>query len=124
MEYTYRILKSSIEHNLMEVEFSSVGHDTLVVGMPLPVEGQDYLDIIRSYAPVHYWVRSKQAIIDVPVGETATITDTVLLPLGGIDTTGIDGAVPEDVLMREDLRRNELKALIQSVIAEMSESIV
>jgi hypothetical protein len=75
MEYNYKIIRSSIDHNVMEVEFSAPDHETLVVGMPLPVEGQSYLDIIRSYAPVQHWVRSKQVIVDVPVGETGTLTD-------------------------------------------------
>jgi hypothetical protein len=77
MEYTYKIIASNIEHNVMEVEFSAPDHETYIVGMPLPVEGQDYLDIIKSYAPVQQWVRSKQLVVDVPVGEVGTLSSIV-----------------------------------------------
>jgi hypothetical protein len=76
MDYTYKILRSSIQFNVMEVEFSAPDCESVIVGMPLPVEGQNYLDIIRSYAPIHHWARAKQVVIDVPVGEVGTLTAT------------------------------------------------
>ena len=76
MDYTYKILRSSTEFNVMEVEFSAADCETIVAGMPLPVEGQDYLDIIRAYAPIHHWARAKQVVVDVPVGEVGTLSDT------------------------------------------------
>jgi hypothetical protein len=84
MEYSYKIIRSSVANNVMEVEFSAANHDTLVIGMPLPVEGQDYLEIIRAYAPVQYWVRSKQVTVDVPVGEIGTLRDVPVVPLTSV----------------------------------------
>jgi hypothetical protein len=119
VEYSYKIIRSDIGSNMMEVEYSSAGFDTLLVGMPLPVEGQHHLDIIRAYSPVHHWTRSKLSVVDAPVGETGTIVADV-----GLTASEMNDRISEDALMREDLRRNELKALIQSVIAEMSESTI
>lgn len=74
MDYIYKILRSSIDHYVMEVEYSATDCDTIVIGMPLPVEGQDYLDIIRAYAPVQHWIRAKQVFVAVPVGETGMLS--------------------------------------------------
>jgi hypothetical protein len=122
VEYSYKIIRSDISSNVMEVEYSSAGHETLHIGMPLPVEGQSYLDIIRIYAPVHYWTRSKLAIIDAPVGETGVLIDTQSEALLGAQSApGVDvGSVPAI----DEQRIIELRAQIQVVLAEMAGSVV
>jgi hypothetical protein len=117
VEYSYKIIRSDISSNMMEVEYSSAGFDTLLVGMPLPVEGQNHLDIIRAYSPVHHWARSKLAIVDAPVGETGTIVD-VQPALLAADATGTP------VQTVDELRLAELRAQIQIVLADMAGSVV
>ena len=81
MDYTYKILQSNTDFHVMEVEYSAPDCETTVVGMPLPVAGQDYLDIIRAYAPVQHWIRSKQVVVDVPVGEVGTLSSVIAPPI-------------------------------------------
>jgi hypothetical protein len=120
VEYSYKIIRSDISSNVMEVEYSSAGFDTLHIGMPLPVEGQSHLDIIRVYAPVHHWTRSKLAIVDAPVGETGTLIDIqseALLAAQSASDAGPTVTVDEQ-------RITELRAQIQIVLAEMAGSVI
>lgn len=117
MDYTYKILRSSTEFNVMEVEFSAIDCETIVAGMPLPVEGQDYLDIIRAYAPIHHWARAKQVVVDVPVGETGTLA-TASPQLPEVQQAANS---PQPVDERAVV---ELRAQIQHVLADMAGSVV
>lgn len=119
MDYTYKILRSSIEFNVMEVEFSAPDCESVVVGMPLPVEGQDYLNIIRSYAPIHHWTRAKQVYVDVPVGEVGTLNNTPQ-QLSGTQQSGNSSAVATV----DERAIVELRAQIQHVLADMAGSVV
>lgn len=117
MDYTYKILRSSTEFNVMEVEFEAPDCETIVVGMPLPVEGQDYLNIIRSYAPIHRWIQAKQVFVDVPVGEVGVLNN---LP-PQLQNTQPTGNSPVTVDERAVV---ELRAQIQHVLADMAGSVV
>lgn len=117
MDYTYKILRSSTEFNVMEVEFSAPDCASIIVGMPLPVEGQDYLNIIRSYAPVHRWMQAKQVFVDVPVGEIGTLNNSTQQPSDVPQSSNSPVTVDERAVV-------ELRAQIQHVLADMAGSVV
>jgi hypothetical protein len=118
MDYTYKILRSSKEFNVMEVEFSAVDCETVVAGMPLPVEGQNYVDIIKAYAPTHHWTRAKQVTVDVPVGEVGTLNASPQQ----LPTT--QQSVISPVITPDERAVVELRAQIQHVLADMAGSVV
>lgn len=117
MEYNYKIVKSDIANNVMEIEFSAVGYETLMVGMPLPVEGQHHEDIIKSYAPIQYWENSTKVVVDVSVGSSGTLSTVEPTPTGPATSAAPLQTINEQRLV-------ELRAQIQVVLAEMTGSIV
>lgn len=74
LTYTYTVIKTDILANMMEVEFSADGYDTLLVGMPLPEVGSVFLDHISMYAPVPRWLESKKTLAAVTCGTTGVVT--------------------------------------------------
>lgn len=72
--YTYKVIASSPENKVMEVEYTAEGYPTMLVGMPLPVNDGDVSTIVEQYAPIHRWLESTAIPVAVPVGTSGIVS--------------------------------------------------
>jgi hypothetical protein len=72
--YTYKVITSSPENKVMEVEYTAEGYPTMLVGMPLPVNDGDVSTIVEQYAPIHRWMESTAVVVNVPVGTSGIVS--------------------------------------------------
>lgn len=71
--YTYRITNVNKDIAAMEVEFSSPGLPTVLVGARMPYVGEDLDTLVRSFAPMAHWETFNKPVADVSVGHTAEV---------------------------------------------------
>jgi hypothetical protein len=72
--YAYKVINSTPELKVMEVEYTAEGYPTVLVGLPLPTDLTNVESIIAAYSPVHHWLESTVAVVDVPVGTSGVVT--------------------------------------------------
>ena len=72
--YAYKVISSTPELKVMEVEYTAEGYPTVLVGLPLPTDLSNVESIIAAYSPVHHWLESTVAVVDVPVGTSGVVT--------------------------------------------------
>jgi hypothetical protein len=58
----------------MVVEYSSTGHQTMMIGARLPFAGEELEAVIDMYAPVAYWVEQQAQVVAPTVGATGVIS--------------------------------------------------
>jgi len=61
----------------MVVEYSSTGHQTMMIGARLPFADEELEAVIGMYAPVTYWVEQQAQVVAPTVGATGTIAPVV-----------------------------------------------
>lgn len=74
LTYTYEVMSSNARLNTMEVKYSADGYDTITIGLPLPLTGEDPVNTIKMYAPIRQWLDSKKTVTEVAVGTTGVLT--------------------------------------------------
>ena len=74
ISYTYRIDSVDEAARCMVVEYSSTGHQTMMIGARLPFADEELEAVIDMYAPVAYWVEQQAQVVAPTVGATGTIT--------------------------------------------------
>jgi hypothetical protein len=77
IEYTYKVISVDAERKFMEMEFSSEGKKTVLVGARLPYEGETVEDVAAHYAPVHQWEHDSKSVIVPEVGATGKSSNSV-----------------------------------------------
>jgi len=96
--YHYHVVKTDNQNNHMEVEYSADGHDTVLVGMPFPLEGDNLESHFRAYAPIYHWVISKKKPQKIEVGFKGTISP------------------PAKELPKQEVTKEDIEHLIKSLI--------
>lgn len=77
--YKYRVISTDYGNKVMEVHYSAEGYPDQVISMPLPVNTQTELEVIKSYAPIAFWESLKAEVVQVQVGSTGYVTPDVPL---------------------------------------------
>ena len=77
ISYTYRIDSVDEAARCMVVEYSSTGHQTMMIGARLPFADEELEAVIDMYAPVAYWMEQQTQVVAPTVGATGTITPVV-----------------------------------------------
>lgn len=75
--YTYKITATNPEMGAMEVEFSSPGLPTVLVGARMPYTDEDLDMVVRSFAPIGHWETVGKSVAEVVVGHEAAVDLTV-----------------------------------------------
>lgn len=109
MQYTYKIISTNPEARHMEVEFSSEGYPTVLVGTRLPLKGETLDDMLRLYAPIQYWNEQASEVSVPEVGSSGSITEqTITAPTtspavadSGLSAAIIEAAVQRALLMKD-----------------------
>jgi hypothetical protein len=71
--YNYEIIAVDEEAGVMEIVYTADGHPTQHIGARLPAEGELLEDVIKTYAPVNFWIELSVKRQPVPVGLSGTI---------------------------------------------------
>lgn len=53
--FTFEIVEVKQDTHTMEVSYEAPGFDPVLVGMPLPLNGQALTDLVEQYAPHGVW---------------------------------------------------------------------
>lgn len=72
MNYTYTIKHVDIDTMCMDVEYSCDGKETILVGVPVPKEGDSLESVLARFAPMCIWepdTRQPMAISENTSGE-------------------------------------------------------
>lgn len=79
--YTYKIVATNPEMGAMEVEFSSPGLPTVLVGARMPYTDEDLDTVVRSFAPIGHWESLGKTVADVAVGHESAVDLTAEQPV-------------------------------------------
>lgn len=71
--YTYEVASVDEVHKAMTILYTSPEHGTVLVGAPMPVEGETLDDIAAAYSPVATWLTKDRAVLPVAVGATGSL---------------------------------------------------
>ena len=110
--YSYKIISTDYESDVMEVLYKTEGKPDQYIGMPVPVGNESYEDIIKRHAPLRYWDSLDAAPVRVIVGTSGVISldeppstvieqmtpgtgpTEVITPPGNIETVTVTGTEP------------------------------
>lgn len=71
--YTYEIVRVDPENKVMDIQYTSPVHGSILVGARMPWEGETVEDIVRTYEPVRYWIEQTLNVAPVSAGAGGTI---------------------------------------------------
>lgn len=71
--YTYEIVRVDPANKVMDIQYTSPVHGSILVGARMPWEGETVEDIVRTYEPVRYWVEQTLNVAPVTAGAGGTI---------------------------------------------------
>lgn len=71
--YTYEIVRVDPTNKVMDIQYTSPVHGTILVGARMPWEGETVEDIVRTYEPVRYWIEQTLNVAPVTTGAGGTI---------------------------------------------------
>lgn len=71
--YNYKVTRVDYSARIMEVEYSSDGHETMLIGMPIPLQGQSVEAAIKQYAPVSHWQIQSTPILQIQENTSGVI---------------------------------------------------
>lgn len=74
IDFNFKVVRSDAELRVMDVEYSAVGYDNVLIGMQLPLEGEELNKVIIRNAPIAQWEASKKSVVAVQVGTEGSIT--------------------------------------------------
>ena len=72
MNYSYVVTRVDQGAKCMEVEFTAEGFDPVVVGVRLPMLGENTDSVIQSFAPFAMWSPPKIEYADVATGTSGS----------------------------------------------------
>lgn len=71
--YTYEIVRVDPTNKVMDIQYTSPVHGSILVGARMPWEGETTEDIVRNFEPVRYWVEQTLNVAPVVEGAGGTI---------------------------------------------------
>ena len=88
IQYTYEIINVDPQARVMEVIYSSPGHQTMHISARLPYDDEVLDAVIQMYSPVAYWIEQQKAVAVPTVGASGEFIPPELQPrtLGGAKT--------------------------------------
>ena len=76
--YTYEIASVDEAHKAMTILYTSPEYGTVLVGAPMPMEGETLDGIAEMYSPVATWLTKDRAVLPVAVGAKGSLEYEVL----------------------------------------------
>lgn len=89
--YSWKVVEANDSTKNMIVEYSLEGHQTFLIGAPLPTETVTLEQRVQQYAPIALWEFEMLTPITVEVGTTGSNSFTVTEPFS-------NNAVPASVV--------------------------
>lgn len=71
--YTYEIASVDEAHKAMTILYTSPEYGTVLVGAPMPMEGETLDGIAEMYSPVATWLTKDRAVLPVAVGAKGSL---------------------------------------------------
>lgn len=71
--YTYEVTSVDEVHKAMTILYTSPEYGTVLVGAPMPMEGETLDGIAEMYSPVATWLTKDRAVLPVAVGATGSL---------------------------------------------------
>lgn len=71
--YTYEIASVDEAHKAMTILYTSPEYGTVLVGAPMPMEGETLDGIAEMYSPVATWLTKDRAALPVAVGAKGSL---------------------------------------------------
>lgn len=97
LDFTYTVLKVNTDSNTMEVQYSTAGHEIVVMSMMIPYADQDLVQYITYNAPQAKWANSVKTFQTVTVGTSGSVTPAVPVAsgtmVGSISTAELEAAI-------------------------------
>lgn len=73
MKFSYEIVSVNETAKSMDVRFSAEGHDDILIGMPMPKEGEDIRNLMAAFAPIPMWQQRAAVVQSVSSGTTGEV---------------------------------------------------
>lgn len=76
--FNYKVIKIDNDLNMMEVEYSAEGYDTVTVSMPHPFNDVTVEEHFRTYSPMAIWVEARRVHRQIEEGMTGEIAPLII----------------------------------------------
>ena len=89
--YTYEIAKVDAESKTMEILYTSENRPQVLVGAKMPYEDESLEEIVKSYAPLHFWWEQGKTVKSIEVGTTG-IQQSIPTSMLNLSTLSLESA--------------------------------
>ena len=83
--YEYKIIDVDEDSRTMMVEYTSPERETVLTGVPIPFDGQEFEGVIKSYSPVAHWRELEKALNAPEVGTTGSVVEVPPADTGQVE---------------------------------------
>lgn len=122
--YKYQIVSVTPELGHMEIEYSSEGKDTILVGTRLPDDSMTLDQFAHSYVPAHIWLAKQPNTIIPEVGTSNTMTYLTMEEQHQQMTALMEEERIKKQEQDELLLQIKINAAVQSVLEDISKTTV
>lgn len=96
--FTCKPVRKDIESNTLEVEYTADGYNTILVSMPLPLQGVNIQEHMKMYAPYSEWEKSKKGLQDIELGIVITINPVNIANISSSNTNTLTVADVQNMI--------------------------